>query len=675
MDPILPFGSVEEGMMGKAYTVVDSSGEIRNFDVDIVGPIDDGKGGSRMIMARATGPVIEQTGGILQGMSGSPVYVDGNLVGAVAAGIKDMTPYTFFITPIEDMMTLWQMPDTKDKTRLPSLSLKHYQKEREDARKAAEKAAEKGIGETDKPQAEEPAKAEGAAKESAQTEAPAKAGETAKGRESETETETETGTGTGTGTAEAPAKAKEPVKAKEPAKAEGSAKAEEPAKAGDKPQKGEAKSVLYLAGFGRAGMDFLQKRLPMAEIRCVPMGTPSAVLQSQAIYNANLQPGSPVGVAVAYGDFAVGATGTVTAVDGKRVLAFGHPFLHRGNVSYFMTDANVVGTISGVSNGMKVASVGHIIGRINQDRETGVAGILGEFPSVVPVRVHVADKTLGASESYGTRIAYDEDLLSKLVGSVAYAAMNKTSNTLGSATAKLHFAIRTNAVKSGMFERSNMYYSTADVGQIAVGELIQAMDIISANTEKESDIVDVKVDVEMDGDRKTASLVSAAPDKLSVKPGETVNLTTTIKPYRKEKETIVIPYKVPETQKPGAMHLDLRGGAFSPAAPQLLLLSPTDAESLAEETSNRSTQERLAALSESSPNNVITVMPSVQRKDLTARQKRAALRAAEANAQAHAKKISLLGSGKKKEKPGETKFETNYIIDNVIHATLQIEKK
>lgn len=62
--------------------------------MDIVGNMDNGKGSSRMIMARARGPVIEQAGGILQGMSGS-VYVNGRLVGAVA-GIKEMTPARSF---------------------------------------------------------------------------------------------------------------------------------------------------------------------------------------------------------------------------------------------------------------------------------------------------------------------------------------------------------------------------------------------------------------------------------------------------------------------------------------------------------------------------------------------------------------------------------------------------
>ena len=113
MPEILPLDKVESGMSGVAYTIVDNSGIIEPFNVDIIGLMDNGKGSSKMIMAKASGSVIEKTGGILQGMSGSPVYVDGKLVGALAAGLKEMSPYTFFITPIESMLKLWELPDEK----------------------------------------------------------------------------------------------------------------------------------------------------------------------------------------------------------------------------------------------------------------------------------------------------------------------------------------------------------------------------------------------------------------------------------------------------------------------------------------------------------------------------------------------------------------------------------
>ena len=55
MDPILPFQDVKGGLTGTAYTVVDSSGEIRSL-MDIVGNMDNGKGSSRMIMGTRAGP-------------------------------------------------------------------------------------------------------------------------------------------------------------------------------------------------------------------------------------------------------------------------------------------------------------------------------------------------------------------------------------------------------------------------------------------------------------------------------------------------------------------------------------------------------------------------------------------------------------------------------------------
>ena len=60
-----------------------------------------------MILAKFSGPLIEQTGGIAQGMSGSPVYIDGKLLGAVAYGWSFTNSRIGMITPINDMLKLW----------------------------------------------------------------------------------------------------------------------------------------------------------------------------------------------------------------------------------------------------------------------------------------------------------------------------------------------------------------------------------------------------------------------------------------------------------------------------------------------------------------------------------------------------------------------------------------
>lgn len=684
MDPILPFQDVKGGMTGTAYTVVDSSGEIRSFDVDIVGNMDNGKGSSRMIMARARGPVIEQAGGILQGMSGSPVYVNGRLVGAVAAGIKEMTPYTFFITPIEDMMKLWTMPDTKNKTRLKTVNIhkvvEERKKEEARAKEADNKKAETNgnaifnrvmdvIHEAEDTAAETKAKQEKAEQEKAEAEkAKAAAAENtavksaenadakdADGKDVDAEAEN----------AAAPEKQAEAVAAETAATETAPAKdasAEKPAASEKKELTKQPKAVMYLSGFNESSIDFLQKNVPIGrDVTFMPMGVRTEG-EGNTLYNASLQPGSAVGVAIVYGDFAVGATGTVTAVDGKKILGFGHPFLHRGNVNYFMTDATVVGTISGQSNGMKIANIGNIIGRISQDRETGIAGTIGDFPTVVPVKVRVQDSTLGRTDDYGARIAYDEAFLPELSGGIAYAAINKTSDTLAGATANVHFTIRTNAADGGKFERSNMFYNTADVGQIAVVELMQAMNVICSNTDQESDIVDVQVDVQMENGRKTATLVSAVPDKTTVKPGDLVKFTTTIKPYRRDKETLLIPYRVPVTAPEGPLTLDIRGGGVAP---------------ITQEDKTTTTKDKLQSLKRTGRNNEIVIAPGVSAVPMTPSQQRKAAREAAKAAReaAQQRKFSFSLNAPKNETPGETKFTTNYIIDNVIHTTLQVERK
>ena len=761
LPPTLPLSEVYPGMEGTAYTVVDESGEIVPFHVDVVGTYDEGSSTNR-IMAKASGPVVERTGGTLQGMSGSPVYVDGALVGALSAGIKGMSLYTFFITPIEEMLPIWDMPDYKavhlkkekkekaadadesmgegtgedvgegageggkggteqaagkraklEKEELPELAegtaekpdKKPTGKQGKDSekRKKAEKkkpaaAEEKKDKAEKKPEAAEEKKAKAEKKPAAEKEESAKtekkpAGEKKKPavereRSEEARKKPAEAKGNSAETEKQPAESmKEPAKeTKEPAEAskkpaEKKPVAEEGAKPAAKKHEMQAKSAFYLAGFGRSGSAYMEEKLSALGFKAGEMpvfGTPTP--GAHVVYDAALAPGSAVGVAVSYGDFSVGATGTVTAVDGKRVLAFGHPFLHKGNVNYFMTDAKVVGTISGPTDGMKIASISNIIGRINQDREAGVAGIIGAFPESVPMRVRVKDTSLGYDRKFAAQIAYDEDFLPVLVPGIAYAAMGKTSDTLGEATANLKFTIRTTAGEDGKIERSNMYYTASDVGQVSVGELAQVMTLLCQNTEEEADVTSIDVDIEMESTRKTASLISAVPEKPSAKPGETVNFRTTIKPFRREKEELLIPYHVPESQAPGVLSLDVRGGSFIPVT-AALLQNALGIDTSAEEDKTQTTADKLKQFLQLGRNNEIIVAPAIAPKlPLSAEEKKEAKKRLKKQESAPRKKqekrIDLLGQKAKKQgNPFEAKFETGYVIDNVIHTSLLIEEE
>lgn len=109
----MPVSDVQTGMTGIAKTVLVGD-EISTFNVKVLGVMKDRGPSGDLILAKFSGPVMEQTGGIAHGMSGSPVYIDGKLVGAVAYGWGFADGTVGMITPIQDMVKLWHIPYEKD---------------------------------------------------------------------------------------------------------------------------------------------------------------------------------------------------------------------------------------------------------------------------------------------------------------------------------------------------------------------------------------------------------------------------------------------------------------------------------------------------------------------------------------------------------------------------------
>jgi len=99
-----PLGEVKRGMRGVAYTVFEGVNP-EPMQVEILGLLKDALGpGQDMILARLHGDKPEYTG-VVAGMSGSPVYIDGRLVGALSYRIGQFSKEPIAgITPIESML-------------------------------------------------------------------------------------------------------------------------------------------------------------------------------------------------------------------------------------------------------------------------------------------------------------------------------------------------------------------------------------------------------------------------------------------------------------------------------------------------------------------------------------------------------------------------------------------
>lgn len=497
----MPVDQISPGMRGIAKTVV-SGTKIEEFGVEVLG-IMKGKGPSGdLILVRTSGDLIDRAGGIAQGMSGSPVYIDGKLVGAIAYGWSLTDHKVGMVTPIADMLKLWDLPDGRNQF-------------------------------------------------AADTSSPA------------------------------------------PSPAQGGT--------GFEP----FKTPLMVSGFSEAAVNMMRDKLAPFQLEPYAVGDAPA-----GTAFGSLEPGSAVGVQLVSGDFSVGALGTVTYAEGDKVLAFGHPFLKKGNVGYLMTNAYIFTTVSGLENSFKVGATGDLVGMINQDRGAAVAGRVGRYPSVAPMLITVQDNDLKRTEQSAVQVVQDEQLTPILSAVTVFNAVTKAMDRVGPGTAKVSFEIAGRDLPGDKLVRENMFYSPANVGELAVGEFLEAMAMITGNQYRPVDIMDVKVNVSVDEERRTATIMEAKPSVLKARPGDKISLTVKLKPFRGENITRVVPYTIPQDQKPGPMTLEVRGGGMIPL-PQLLLKKQglDDVLLNGDKKKNQSFADMLKEFSQNDRNNDIVVEP------------------------------------------------------------------
>lgn len=109
---VLPFAAVHAGMRGYGLTVIHGT-TIQRFDVEILGVLTgEDSADTELMLFRASGPLIAAAGGTASGMSGSPIYLNGRLAGALSYGYHFPGPDAdlSLATPIEQMLKIVASP-------------------------------------------------------------------------------------------------------------------------------------------------------------------------------------------------------------------------------------------------------------------------------------------------------------------------------------------------------------------------------------------------------------------------------------------------------------------------------------------------------------------------------------------------------------------------------------
>ena len=441
----MPVNDVTTGMEGIAKTVIVGD-TISTFDVKVLGVMKDKGPSGHLILAKFSGPVMEKTGGIAHGMSGSPVYINGKLVGAVAYGWGFADGTIGMITPIEDMVKLWNIPYEKNLS-----------------------------------------------------------------------------------------------------------------KPWDDKQLIPLGTPLMAYGFDAASMDYFKSKLPQYKYETYDTASASGDEIAKP-----LEAGGSVAALLVDGDLKLGAIGTVTYVDGEKIVAFGHPFLKHGSSNYFMHNASIFTVVKSYDAAFKLGSMGKEVGSVTEDRGAGIAGVSGVISPGIPMRFHLKDLDMGRDKTSSVKVIEDSEMTPTLAATSLYNMLNKTLDRSGAGTATISYTITPRGKEHKPLTRTNMFYSSDSISEKAVDEFYNVIDVLMNNRFINYEISDISVETEVTQDKKTAKLVDASASSTIVSPGDTIVVDVTLEPFRGEKVVKQIFFKVPEDQAVGKYTLEVRGGGEIP---------------------------------------------------------------------------------------------------------------
>jgi hypothetical protein len=272
------------------------------------------------------------------------------------------------------------------------------------------------------------------------------------------------------------------------------------------------------------------------------LGSQSSIASSPSSSSTTpLRPGDPIGVALMNGDFEVGATGTVTEVDGNRVYAFGHPFYSLGPTQFPMTRAHVITVLPSLANSMKIASTGDIIGVVQQDRATTIAGTLGAGPSMIPISLTLNSER-GTRKKFSIGIVKDQ-LFTPLL---AYVAILNTLTSYerqnGVGTYTLRGAARVRNHNDVAFED---LFTGDQPSAYAAASVVAPLNVLLRNAFEDVEFEGLNLEIEGSEQPRSATLERVWIDGTRTRAGSTVDLRILLRTYRGEEVTRSIPVQIP----------------------------------------------------------------------------------------------------------------------------------
>lgn len=508
---IMPLNQLKAGMIGYGLTTFHGT-TITRFEVKIIGILKKENLGRDLILIRMSGgPITERGANLIHGMSGSPIYIGGKLIGAFSMGEAFPKEPTGMVTPIEDMLDSWD-------PKIP----------------------------------QHPAYFQPAEKNSP----PSSNGKPAS---------TSTGLRWQTDSKERIAVLAHPITigSRRITRIVLNAPLGDPHHSTlDTAVMHRATSFMFAPGISESSrkwfQELLNKRGYAVTLATGAGGGMGAGGNYTGLKNVYLKPGSCFGTFLATGDVSFGGFGTITYRQGERILGFGHPLMTLGALEGAITSAYVVDVFSGYQTSHLIPVAGPTLGTLRQDRNFSVSGDLAHRPHLIPFDVTINDRNTHRVHTFHSDVFQNPDLTSALLSLVAKETITRVHNTPGDVMADVTTTV--DSAEVGSVTRTNRVFDAADISGPATQDLNDITNIVSGNPFYPLPIRSVKMTVNLYDGHDTATIERIYLKQGRFEPGDTIEVGVVLKPYRRPSVLKTVSIKIPAETPSGRYQLAVRGG-------------------------------------------------------------------------------------------------------------------
>ena len=481
----MPVSEIKPGMKGIGKTVFHGT-QIETFQVDII-DIVKGEGGiSNFILANLSGDKIEEGGGISTGMSGSPVYIDDRLIGAVSYTWEMSEHNLCLLTPIQEMLEIFNLPYNNSHTTSQEYKITNSLCF---AGKSESKIIVKNTMENN-----------------------------------------------------------------------------------SFPELADREEIIFypvispiiINGIKGRNLDRLSsslKKFNLMPIQGIGFNENNYInFQEVGERSSNkIEAGSAIGIQLARGDVNITSIGTVTYREGDKVLALGHSFFKKGEVSFLLSEVYIYHSLPNMVMPLKLGAPLNLVGKIVHDRAAGILAILNSYPRIIPLKIQVTDINTELSYQTGVQIINDYDLLEPLVSNITVQAIDNALDRIGLGTAQVEIEIKSEREGQELF-RKNMYYSSDDIAIQAITEIPEIIDLIVNNYFEMVNLTEINIDIKIDNKKKIGKIEEIVLEDSSIKPGDYLEAKIKIRPFRGDLIEKTMTFQIPSDTPPGEALLMVNGG-------------------------------------------------------------------------------------------------------------------